>query len=254
MSILKGLIISFSMYSIIPMPKINWEKENMKYAFCFLPIIGLIIGFASYLWYIFCGFLNLNSVIFASVAAVLPIIISGGIHLDGLIDTCDAIFSYGDKEKKLEILKDPRTGAFGVIGCAVYLLLQIGFFSQLKDTPKYVLIFALSFFISRCIGALAIIYVTKAKSTGLGAIFSESANKTAITILICIYLIIGLVVFIIINWLLSIIIFMVLSLFIFYFIHIIKKDFGGITGDLTGFMILATELTILALAAFGSKL
>ena len=53
----------------------------------------------------------------------LPVLVSGGIHTDGFIDTVDALSSYGDKEKKLEILKDPHTGAFAIIGAIMYYLL-----------------------------------------------------------------------------------------------------------------------------------
>ena len=54
--------------------------------------------------------------------ALIPVWITGGIHLDGYADTCDALSSYGDREKKLEILKDPHCGAFAVIRLCSYFL------------------------------------------------------------------------------------------------------------------------------------
>ena len=56
----------------------------------------------------------------------IPFLVTGGIHMDGFMDTMDAVHSYGDRTKKLEILKDPHLGAFAVICAAVYLLLYTG--------------------------------------------------------------------------------------------------------------------------------
>ena len=47
------------------------------------------------------------------------------IHMDGFLDTMDALNSYGSREKKLEILKDSRTGAFAVIGFGLYLVASL---------------------------------------------------------------------------------------------------------------------------------
>ena len=62
---------------------------------------------------------------------VLPVLLNGGIHMDGFLDVTDAKSSYGDREKKLEILKDPHTGAFAIIGGCVYFLIYYGAFGEL---------------------------------------------------------------------------------------------------------------------------
>ena len=56
-----------------------------------------------------------------------------GIHLDGYADTIDAISSYGDREKKLQILKDPHTGAFAVIGLCVYFTAVLALWSEAES-------------------------------------------------------------------------------------------------------------------------
>ncbi len=61
----------------------------------------------------------------------IPILVTGGIHLDGLLDTVDAKSSYGDRKKKLAILADPHVGAFAIIGGSVYLLLYAACLIQL---------------------------------------------------------------------------------------------------------------------------
>lgn len=251
--IFKSLIISFSMYSIIPMPRTDWQSEDMKYTFCFFPFIGAIIGLLSYSWYLLASFLGLNNVFMIVIMLLIPIILSGGIHLDGLIDTCDAIFSYGDREKKIEILKDPRTGAFGVIGCAVYFISLLGILSQLIETPKYILLILTPYFISRSVGALALLTIKKAKSSGLASTFSQATEKPVNIIVLISYLIIIMVFTALTSLGVFLAVLVVLSLFIGLYIRRIKKDFAGITGDLTGFLIMMTELLILLVIAIAGK-
>lgn len=110
--------IAFSMYSKIPMPQSEWTDENMSLAMCFFPWVGAVIGLASWVVYQAGGWLadrqeTLSSGIpgssnlFLTILLVLiPIFITGGIHLDGFLDTQDALSSYQPMERRLEILKD----------------------------------------------------------------------------------------------------------------------------------------------------
>lgn len=72
------------------------------------------------LYGISCQLLGVPNVSRALIFLVLPVIVTGGIHVDGYMDTSDAIHSYGDREKKLSILKDSHIGAFAVIRLLVY--------------------------------------------------------------------------------------------------------------------------------------
>ena len=120
---MKGFIIAFSMYSKIPMPKLEWTKENMKYAICYFPLVGAVIGLISYVAYWLFTKLQAGDGLRAALLTVLPLLITGGIHMDGFLDTSDALNSYGDREKKLAILKDPNAGAFAVIKGFIYMFL-----------------------------------------------------------------------------------------------------------------------------------
>lgn len=72
----------------------------------------------------------MRNVVFAGVMTLLPVLVNGGIHMDGFLDTMDALNSYGSREKKLEILKDSRTGAFAVIGFGLYLVASLALWSE----------------------------------------------------------------------------------------------------------------------------
>lgn len=85
-------------------------------------------------WGHVANLLGVPATIVAAVLVALPVAVTGGIHLDGLCDTSDALASWAPRERKLEIMHDPRAGAFGVIGVVVYLILQFSLFTALPLT------------------------------------------------------------------------------------------------------------------------
>ncbi|MHB1485588.1 MAG: adenosylcobinamide-GDP ribazoletransferase [Saccharofermentanales bacterium] len=249
---LKSLAICLSMYTIIPMPNVVWDGAGMKKVFCFFPLIGLIIGGAEYGWFYLSAVLGFSNLLYAVIAAVIPLIITGGIHMDGFIDTCDAIFSYGDPAKKLEIMKDPRTGAFGVIGCVVYLLVTTGLFSQIYNNSAALGLLAGGFFISRCLGGLAIVSLKTAKSSGLAYLFSDNAGKKTVRIMLTGFLLICSVVLFYRFAILYGVALLCFFSFLTWFRSFTSKQFGGITGDLIGFLVLSVEFIFIAVAAIGA--
>ena len=124
MAFWNGFKIAFSMYSKIPMPQSQWSRENMRYALGFFPMVGLVIGLL--VWAVAELFESLGTaqgqLFRVSVLTVLPVLISGGIHLDGFLDVSDAMSSWQERDRRLEILKDSHAGAFAIICCAVYFV------------------------------------------------------------------------------------------------------------------------------------
>ncbi len=121
--LINSFIIAFSMYSKIPMPRCDWSENNMAYAMCFWLLGGrrhrrpvLAVGSDR-------SSCNHESGLFYRYTAPDLCICHRGIHLDGLLDTADAMSSYQERERRLEILKDSHAGAFAVITCVVYSLL-----------------------------------------------------------------------------------------------------------------------------------
>ena len=96
---LYSLIIAVSMYSKVPMPRVDWTKERMGYVMGWFPVVGLLEGAALWLWMWAGTALGVTLTARALVAAALPLLITGGIHMDGFLDTMDAIHSYGETEK-----------------------------------------------------------------------------------------------------------------------------------------------------------
>ncbi len=83
-----------------------------------------------------CGVLPLPVLARAAGFCLIPVWVTGGIHLDGYADTCDALSSYGDTAKKLEILKDPHCGAFAVIRLCSYFAAYFALCGCVAFTPR----------------------------------------------------------------------------------------------------------------------
>lgn len=133
MRVIKSFFIAFSMYSKIPVPQFLWKEEDMRYIFCFFPWVGAVIGIGIYAWNYFCNMYSIHILCRIMIEAAIPIFITGGLHIDGFMDTMDAIHSYASKEKRLEILKDSHIGAFAVIMFVFYGLFYLSAFSELKE-------------------------------------------------------------------------------------------------------------------------
>lgn len=180
MKFLEPMIVAFSMYSKIPMPRIEWNKENMKYTMCFFPLIGVVTGVLIYLAGMFLDgniFPKVNSgrLMFAAVMTLIPVFVSGGIHLDGFMDTMDALGSWGDKEKKLEILKDSHNGAFAVIGICCYFTVSLGVWSEIRTEMLPVV--AAGYVISRALSGIAVVTFPAARGSGLVKTFRMEHRK-----------------------------------------------------------------------------
>lgn len=131
MIVLQTIAVAFAMFSAVPVPQFAWNEKNMRYALCAFPLVGLLCGA---LWCV-CGVLPLPAPARAAGFCLVPVWVTGGIHLDGYADTCDALASYGDREKKLEILKDPHCGAFAVIRLCSYFAAYLCLAACVQFTP-----------------------------------------------------------------------------------------------------------------------
>ena len=241
------------MYSKIPMPNVYWSKENMRYVICFLPLVGAVIGGILMLWFTVCLKLGINNACFAAVAAAIPVFVTGGIHADGFIDTSDALSSYGNKQKKLEILSDPHVGAFGIISAVMYYLLYFGFMNEITIYGETAMI-SLGFVMSRALCAIEIVLMKTAKNTGLLYEFSSSINK-AVTLIVTILMLAacGLVMIFLSPYIGGAVLLMLMLLVLYYKFFIAKK-IGGITGDTCGWFIQMCELITVIVIVIGGRL
>ena len=156
MKIAEAIGAAFGTFSRIPVPKSAWTDFGSTHALAAFPLVGLAEGFLMTAWGYMANLFGVPATIVAAVLAALPVAVTGGIHLDGLCDTSDALASWAPRERKLEIMHDPRAGAFGVIGVVVYLILQFSLFTALPLTAGTFLALLCSLVFSRALSGLAV--------------------------------------------------------------------------------------------------
>lgn len=253
-NIFNGFCTAFSMYSILPVPQVKWNDSTMKYAMCFFPLVGAVIGAFLFCLHALMKYFAVNVLLYSGVLTAIPVLISGGIHLDGFIDTCDAKFSRQSLERKLEILKDPHIGAFGAISCCCYFLLYFSVCGQLYNNNEYILILCLGFLLSRTWSGLSVVTFPLAKNTGLVYLFAERADKKTVRIVFVFILAAVIIAMLLIHVLIGAAAVLITAVWFLIYKRMCKKEFGGITGDLAGFFLVIAEFLILLVAVIGGCL
>lgn len=242
MSIINSFFIALSMYSRIPVPRVNWEKENMRYAMCFFPMIGVVIGAVMYLAGWLLDKTSVGGLFRGVVFTLIPIIITGGIHMDGFMDTMDALGSWGDREKKLEILKDSHAGAFAILGMGCYLMWSVAVWSEL---PAEVLrVCSVSFVLSRALSGFSVVTFPAARNSGLLKTFQDRAQKKVVRITMCLYVAAAVIMMAAMDARAMTGAVTGVMIAFLYYVMVSRKQFGGVTGDLAGFFLETAELAM----------
>ncbi|MFV0504303.1 MAG: adenosylcobinamide-GDP ribazoletransferase [Lachnospirales bacterium] len=231
----KGFYMSLSMFSAIPLPKVIWLEELYDLIIVFLPLVGLIIGF---LWHVVACLLQTNSnyLLVSAIVAITPFILSGFLHLDGYMDTSDAILSGREQKEKIRILKDSRVGAFSVIMLAILFLLQ---FTAVTGILNKTVFFIEISILSRCGSALAIIFGKAIKESNYVKMFKGRKNSEAAVFTI---MVLTIIIFAYLYGKTGILVaFGVLTSYFIVMKYLIKV-IGGVSGDLAGFSQTVSEL------------
>lgn len=250
--ILNGLLLSFNMYSILPLPYAKWTKENMKYVLAFFPLLGIVEGFLYILLWKLSEYFSFGMFFRASIFSVLSIIYTGGIHFDGYLDTCDALGSNQSREKKLEILKDSHIGAYAVIGGIIYILLYFGAMIEVNNFLQ-IKLFAVCAVLVRAYSTLALSIMKNAKDEGLAYTFSFASKKQVnIIFLVCIIILSYLVLYLF-SFKSVVLILASIGIFMLY-LKLANKIFGGLTGDLSGYFFQVCNLILLIILALCFKI
>ena len=241
------------MFSALPMPKVSWNEKNMRLLLPAFPLVGVMTGLLEALW--ICISIRLSFPVFltAAVICAVPVLVTGGIHLDGYMDVSDALSSYGDAGKRREILSDPHIGAFAVIHIAVLMILYFGFASALPLRKGPILLFGCSFVVSRCLSGLAVSVLPLSKETGLARTFQDAADRRLSITLLGAELFAASVVMIVGGAVLgggtcaaaAILMICCAAGQWLYLRRTAAKKFGGLSGDLNGWFLVKAELWML---------
>ena len=241
MIVLETVAVAFSMFSAIPMPQLEWNARNMKYSLCAFPLVGAVIALSLWGWELLCVRLALPAILRGALLCLLPVLITGGIHLDGYADTCDALSSHSSIEKRQEILKDPHLGAFAAIRLCVYFLADFALWSSTKTLRLPVLLGL--FCLSRALSGLSLTAFPLRPGSGLARSFAEAgggkdvrAGLIALSLVSAALLFLG-------GQALSV---LAAALTFFRYWRMCTREFGGLSGDLAGWFLQTAELWMLA--------
>jgi adenosylcobinamide-GDP ribazoletransferase len=245
------LVAAVRFLSVLPMPGRMQSLEedetapHLAVGSTYFPLVGLLL--ACLLW-IFVLLLTplVPQLVLAALLVVALVILTGGLHLDGLMDSCDGLFGGRTRERKLEIMHDSSVGSFGVLGGACVLLLKFALFASVSRhaLPLAMLVALPS---ARWAMVLALRVFPSALATGLGATFHQAtttegfvlAGLVALAIVLVAGQFTGLIVWVMVT---------VTALALGFWI---TRSIGGLTGDNYGAIEEVVEVVALLVLVIG---
>jgi adenosylcobinamide-GDP ribazoletransferase len=127
---LRGFLAALQLLTRLPVPE---GEYPLSASLVWLPVVGLLLGALLALAAVGLRWLNVSALLESTILVVLLLALSGALHADGLMDTCDAVFSHASPERRLDIMRDPRAGAFGVAALVCVVALKIAALDSLPD-------------------------------------------------------------------------------------------------------------------------
>lgn len=219
--------------------EVPMDRPHIHSAIKMFPMLGLLQGILyGVFMYALLHWTPLSPLAVAFFVWLALIVITGGIHLDGWMDCSDAYFSYRDRVKRLEIMKDSRIGAFGVLSVMVLLSAKFLFIFEvvLWSVDETFILIVLIPFLGKMVMGILLLNVKSAKEEGLGFMFQQAASQRTLWNYPIYLVLMGLL--ILWGWsnaLIGFVVFIVIALiFIIVMSRKIVKWFGGVTGDVLG--------------------
>jgi adenosylcobinamide-GDP ribazoletransferase len=238
---MKKFILMIQFFTRIPINKeIDIKDDDFARAIVYFPVVGFVIAIVNVLTYLL--FAKISSGLLPIVMTVLAnVLITGALHVDGLADTCDGIFSARKKERMLEIMKDSRLGTNGAVAIFFDLILRIALLSTVSETHIIKVILVTTIISKTMVAVLA--FISPKRETGLGSLFVGVVSKKDMLIIL---LICGISCFLILGQGAIIIIGLNIGLIIIFRNYILSK-LGVITGDILGAVNEISEITVLVI-------
>lgn len=232
-SITNGFIIAFATYSKIPMPKVERNRKNMKYALCFFPAVGLVIGALLTLWSCLRDAYGLERICFALAGTVIPVAVTGGVHLEGFFRTAHKLSQ--------KARRDFDAGVYGVIAVCCYFMLY-GAGLSLIWKREQILLLGLSFVISRTLSGMSFVWFPAAEAEDPFYSFYAMARKRTVRAVLVTLLSVEFISTVVIQPVLGAVMALAAMWVWTYYYYMSKKQFGGISGDVSDHFLCLCEL------------
>ena len=228
--------------TIIPLPgRREVSPEEVGRSIVYFPLVGVIIGLILVGLNWLLG-LFLPSALVTVLLVVSLVVISGALHLDGFVDTCDGIGGHKTVEERWRVMQDSRAGGFGIIGVCCLLLVK---YVSMSGVPDSWLMQTLV--LMPVVGRWAMVYAVfaypYAKPSGLGKVFKQMASWPRFVIATFITL----AVVVILAPLTGFVIMLAIWVIVIAMAAYLKGKFGGLTGDTYGAINEVAEVCVLIL-------
>lgn len=246
MKFLRSLCFAFSMFSRLPVPTLSWRDENMRYILALFPLVGAAVGLIDWAWLWLCAALGFTPLLRAAGLTVLPVAVTGAIHLDGFCDTIDALASHAPAERKRAILKDPNSGAFAVVAAGCYLLAYFALCAELEVTARTPLLFLFSFILSRSLSGFGVLTLKESASPGLANAFRQSADRRISFLVLGTFFLTAAAGLIASGGVTGAVMVLLAVLCFLWLRRLALRSFEAMSGDLAGWFLSVCELTLLA--------
>lgn len=249
---MKLFLAMLQFMSRLPVPY-QWTEDldfSKSYkGIIWFPMVGAVIGIiAAFVFHLCYAWLEIGPWVSAAIYVFTLAVITGGLHLDGLADTCDGIFSARKRERMLEIMKDSRIGTHGVLALIFVLVIKILVVAQLviSGDVGYLAVLFSAPVASRTLMSILMHRQQYAREEGLGNIFIGKIAK--MDYYWCLFF--GAVFCVFVTG--TVWPFVLTAVFAYWFRHYINKILGGQTGDTLGASNELFELVFLLLVLINS--
>lgn len=248
-TVMNGILLAFQFFTVLPIHKeLPLTKKTVTAMFSFLPWLGTIMGATmAAIFFILQTYTDISPMLTGFLLVFGYIIWTGGLHLDGFVDMGDAYFSYRNIEKRIEILDDPRIGAFGAMSLVFLVLTKIFFLSELVGNQYFNWIWLIVIpFLSRLGMSIYFIQTKTSKEKGLAYFFKQHLHMKTWLISTIISTMIGttLIIWLSGSWQLTLLLLAIIVASAFFYKWWTIRNFRGSSGDLLGAFIEGMEAVL----------
>lgn len=243
---MSSFLLAVQFLTTLPLKLKNFNENKAAWALIYFPVVGLLLGSI---------LVGLDKLLLASgfsslaeniILVVALIIITGGIHLDGLSDTTDAFLSGKKKEEMLAIMRDPHIGVMGVLSLISIILLKVGLLSSFNISLKPAVLILMCI-LSRWSAVWQIYLFPYARQEGKAKLFTQGINlriflTSAVITIICVALTLRAA---------GLVILLIISCLTYLAGKFVCRKIGGITGDTLGAVIESMEVITLLTVCIG---
>jgi len=245
---MKSFLLAVQFLTVIPLKIKEVNEKDLANSAVYFPLVGLLVGLFLLAINYFTSILSLPLLTSNIILVVSLIVITGGMHLDGLSDTADAFLSGKSKEEMLLIMRDPHIGVMGVLSIVSVILLKIGLLVTLSAALKPIALILMCV-LSRWDVVLLMFLFPYARKDGKAGVFIRGIKKEIVILalgLACLFAFIA-------GGFMGLVVLLIASSCVYFAGKFTSGKINGITGDTLGAAIELTEIIVLSALVLFNK-